>query len=105
MAMIHLLHGCRNNAILLRVLTLLRNILTSKTLKHGLFISNVFILHILFKNFMKYFLIYHIFLSIASLHLTEIYVESTKISLNVIFWQDIMDSFLSPANRLGSDFH
>ncbi|KAL5267581.1 hypothetical protein ACHWQZ_G004578 [Mnemiopsis leidyi] len=34
MAMIHLLHGCRNNAILLRVLTLLRNILTSKSLKH-----------------------------------------------------------------------
>lgn len=34
MTMIHLLHGCKNNAILLRVLTLLRNILTSKTLKH-----------------------------------------------------------------------
>jgi len=34
MTIIHLLHGCKNNAILLRVLTLLRNILKSKTLNH-----------------------------------------------------------------------
>lgn len=34
MTSIHLLHGCKNNAIILRVLTLLRNILKSGTLKH-----------------------------------------------------------------------
>lgn len=34
MSLIHLLFGCKNNDILLRVLTLLRNILTSTSLKH-----------------------------------------------------------------------
>lgn len=34
MSLIHLLHGCKNNTVLLRVLTLLRNVLNSPSFKH-----------------------------------------------------------------------